>query len=148
VRSDHPQTSFAAVGARAAELMRDHRLESHHGDQSPLGRLEAADARVLLLGVDFAVTTAFHLAEYRLPDTPTRTYTCLVATPPGRRWVTYEDILLDASDFGRLGAEFERTGGAVRTGAVGSAWCRLFGMRDAVAFATTWLSRNRGPAAA
>ncbi|MFC7484654.1 aminoglycoside N(3)-acetyltransferase [Luedemannella flava] len=77
-RSDHPQTSFAAVGARAEELMADHRLTSPLGEHSPLARLEEADARILLLGVGMAVCTSFHLAEYRLPDPPRRMNYCAV----------------------------------------------------------------------
>src|SRR5204863_660268 len=60
VRSAHPQTSFAAVGRRAAELMEHHELESPLGERSPLTRLEKADASVLLLGVGYERCTAFH----------------------------------------------------------------------------------------
>ena len=35
VRSDHPHTSFAAVGPAAAELMAGHRLDSELGEESP-----------------------------------------------------------------------------------------------------------------
>lgn len=50
LRSGHPQTSFAALGPRAAELTCDHQLSSHLGDRSPVGALYRAEARVLMLG--------------------------------------------------------------------------------------------------
>ena len=65
VRSAHPQTSFAALGRRAGELLSAHPLSSHLGEESPLGALYRAGAQVLMINVGFSVCTAFHLAEYR-----------------------------------------------------------------------------------
>ncbi|MEV7090060.1 AAC(3) family N-acetyltransferase [Streptomyces sp. NPDC093085] len=141
VRSSHPQTSFAALGARAAELMSGHPLHSHLGPESPLGALERADARVLLLNVGYGACTAFHLAEYR-PDAVTRSYHCVVKAPDGSpRWVEYEDVHLDDSDFEVIGAAFPW--GLERKGRVGGAETRLFPVKDAVAHATVWMAGNR-----
>ncbi|MFF3311540.1 AAC(3) family N-acetyltransferase [Streptomyces sp. NPDC002952] len=140
MRSAHPQSSFAALGAEAAYVTADHAPDCHLGEDSPLARLEKLDARVLLLGVGYDVCTAFHLAEYRVPGRPRNTYSCVVAAPPpqGRRWYRYRDVLLDSSPFGELGAAYEATG-AVRRGRVGSADARLFGLAPAVAHAVEWL---------
>ncbi|AEV82389.1 aminoglycoside 3'-phosphotransferase [Actinoplanes sp. SE50] len=146
VRSPHPQTSFAAVGARAAALMRRHDLVSELGEESPLAALEAAGARVVLLGVGFDRCTAFHLAEYRLPWRTPRDNACVMSTPAGRAWVPYRGVLLDAGDFAALGADFERTG-AVTTGPAGAAVARLFPLPAAVAFARDWLAAHRVPPA-
>jgi len=143
VRSDHPQTSFAAVGARAAELMATHRLDSQLGEESPLAALERVGARVLLLGVGFEVCTAFHLAEYRVPSTTTE-HGCAVLTPRGREWITYTDLPLDSDDFGAIGAAYEQTGELSR-GQVGAADSRLFPMDKAIAFAAEWMRTNRTP---
>jgi aminoglycoside 3-N-acetyltransferase len=142
-RSGHPQSSFAAVGAHAATLMADHRLDCHLGEASPLAKLAAGGARVLLLGVGYHRVTAFHLAEYRQPDPPYREYACAVATPDGRRWLAYRDVGLDDSDFGRLGEDFERDTGVVRHGRVGSAPTRLFPVATAVDYAQWWIAANR-----
>jgi aminoglycoside 3-N-acetyltransferase len=141
VRSNHPQTSFAAVGARASELMATHELESHFGEASPLAALERVGARVLLLGVGFDVCTAFHLAEYRIPS-PTTVHSCAMATDRGREWVTYTDIATDSDDFDKIGAAYEPTA-TLNRGTVGAADTRLFPAAEAIAFATDWLRANR-----
>lgn len=70
VRSDHPQTSFAALGKDAERLCAGHRIESHMGEESPLGKLCWEGGQVLMINVGFSVCTAFHLAEYRIPKPP------------------------------------------------------------------------------
>ncbi|MEU4242922.1 AAC(3) family N-acetyltransferase [Actinoplanes sp. NPDC026619] len=145
VRSAHPQTSFAAVGAQAADLMSRHDTDCHLGEASPLAALDAVNGATLLLGVSFHRTTVFHLAEYRQPDPPRRNYACAVRTPAGgRRWMEYEDVVLDDHDFGDLGRDFEQETDAVTAGPVGQADCRLFAIPDAVAYAGKWFTRNRG----
>jgi aminoglycoside 3-N-acetyltransferase len=146
VRSNHPHTSFAAVGPAAAPLMADHRLDSQLGERSPLAALERADARVLLLGVGYDRCTAFHLAEYRIPDPPAFEFGAAVLTPAGRRWITYIDVATNSNDFAQLGAAFEQSG-AVHQGPVAAAHCRLFGLRPAVEFAVGWLAEHRKTAA-
>jgi len=143
IRSDHPQTSFAALGPRARELLHDHRLESQLGEASPLARLEEADARILFLGVGFERCTAFHLAECRVPAPALRRNACAVMTPAGRQWVTYTGVALDDSDFAQLGQDFESQTGLVTTGKVGMATCRLLPLRDAVDFALKWFLTHR-----
>ncbi|MFI1988314.1 aminoglycoside N(3)-acetyltransferase [Actinoplanes sp. NPDC020271] len=145
VRSVHPQTSFAALGPRAAELMAGHRPDCHYGEESPLARLEKAGAWTLLLGVGFCRTTAFHLAEYRIPGAGTRTYGCAVLDADGeRRWIEYQDVSLDDGDFALLGADFERAAGhVIARGLVGTASCRLFPIADAAAYAEKWLAAHR-----
>jgi aminoglycoside 3-N-acetyltransferase len=144
VRSPHPQTSFAAVGSRAAALMARHDLDSELGEASPLAALEAVGARVLLLGVGYGRCTVFHLAEYRVPGNPRRENACVVRTPDGgRRWVSYLGWSLDASDFACLGGDFERYSGHVMTGTVGAATARLLPVPEAVSFARHWFGRHR-----
>lgn len=143
VRSNHPQASFAAVGARAAELMATHELDSQFGEASPLAALERAGARVLLLGVGFDVCTAFHLAEYRVPS-PKTEHSSAMHTAAGREWVTYTDIAVNSDDFDHLGAAYEPTATLSR-GKVGAADTRLFPLAEAVAFAVEWLRANRTP---
>lgn len=146
IRSQHPQTSFAALGPRATTLMTGHRLDCHLGESSPLGRLYTACAWVLLMGVGYEACTCFHLAEYRyVPRPPRQLYRCVVAEQGLRRWSSYWDVVLDDTDFTALGAAFDQTGHVAR-GYVGQAECRLIPLTAAVDFATEWLRRHRSAA--
>ncbi|MEE4542585.1 AAC(3) family N-acetyltransferase [Streptomyces sp. V4-01] len=155
-RSGHPQTSFAALGARAAAVVARHHAHDHLGEHSPLRALYDTDAAIVLLGVGYAVCSAFHLAEYRIQDPPYRDYSCVVRCDGAARWITYRDVALDDGDFPALGAAFERAAGAgtaydadlpapraVGRGPVGNAESRVLPLRDAVDFAVGWLSENR-----
>jgi aminoglycoside 3-N-acetyltransferase len=131
LRSAHPQTSFAALGPRAAACTAGHDPDCHLGERSPLRWLYDADAAVLLLGVGYAVCTAFHLAEYRLP---------------GGADIRGAD--LDDSDFALLGAAFESArladlDAGPRSGRVGTATSRRVPVRTAVDFAVEWLPVHR-----
>jgi aminoglycoside 3-N-acetyltransferase len=148
-RSAHPITSFAALGPRARELTREHRLDCLLGEESPLGRLAAGPAQVLLLGVGFEKATAFHLAEYRLP--PVRRVYHSKLTWPGSasgRWVEYEGIEHDDSDFALLGERLAAESGLVRAGTVGYGPAACFPLAESVDYAEKWMWANRGPRAA
>ena len=143
VRSNHPQTSFAAIGPAAEGLMARHRPDCHLGPDSPLGALYDADAVVLLLGVGYAACTAFHLAEYYVAEPPTRAYHCFVGAGPSRRQYDFTDIDLYDGDFDVLGKDLESGDGLVARGRVGQAESRLLPIRTAVDFAVGWLADNR-----
>lgn len=145
-RSTHPQTSFAALGPLADRVLSRHRPDCHLGEESPLARLYDLRAQILLLGTGFESCSAFHLAEYRVPSPPRRTYRCVVSDGGRRRWWEYEDVALDDGDFAALGADFERSAPApaIDTTRVGSATSRLFRFPEAVGFATQWLTAHRG----
>jgi len=144
-RSAHPQSSFAALGPMAQKLTDGHPVDCHLGESSPLARLYEVGAWVLLLGVGYASCSAFHLAEYRyVPNPPTRRYRCVIAVNGQPVWHDYEDVVLDDSDAGALGADFDRAGLAVR-GNVGRADCRLAPMATMVDFASEWLRGRRDP---
>ncbi|TKK89314.1 AAC(3) family N-acetyltransferase [Herbidospora galbida] len=146
VRSAHPQTSYAAIGARAADLMKGHAPDCHHGERSPLARLYEVGAHVMLLGVGFDRCTAFHLAEYRylFPHTPTRVYRCVVNDGYGRKWWEFSDAVLDDSEFAQVGADFRQTG-ATREERTGQAHTVFFPLSTAVDHAVRWLRERRVP---
>jgi aminoglycoside 3-N-acetyltransferase len=143
VRSDHPQSSFAAIGPAAKSLMAGHRLESHLGEFSPLAKLYDQHAQVLLLGVGYECCTAMHLAEYRYTaHPPMQMYTCVVTSEGKRGWTCYLDVVLDDNDFDEIGKSLaERR--PVREQTVGRADCRLLSFRDTVDFAVEWMARHR-----
>jgi aminoglycoside 3-N-acetyltransferase len=148
-RSRHPQTSFAALGAGATDCTRDHRLDCHLGESSPMGWLYRRNAAVLLLGVGYEACSAFHLAEYLLPgERPRRAYHCVVAQDGKRLEREFWDVDLDDSDFAALGQRMDAER-FVRRGWVGTARCRLVPVRRAVGFAVrdrAFRQRRRPPA--
>lgn len=143
VRSTHPQTSFAAVGPRAAELMARHDLDCLLGDRSPLAALAEADAYALHLGPGYERATAFHLGEWR-SSRHRRRYRCKIAgSPSADGWTSFEDSAYDDSDFSRLGTWFEGRSGVVTRGAVGSADALLYPVRAAADCAEEWVRSQR-----
>jgi aminoglycoside 3-N-acetyltransferase len=142
-RSTHPQTSFAAIGPRAEEIVRDHALSCHLGEESPTARLYDADARALLVGIPVWCCTAYHLADYRALFMPDRAYGCWVrGADGGREWLDFEGADLDDQHFPELGKVVERKVGPVR-GTLGSAQCWLVPIRDAVDAAVEWLRQRK-----
>ena len=142
VRSAHPQASFTAIGPKAEELMKGHALECGLGERSPLKKLEEAKARVLLMGVGFEKCTAFHLAEYRLPGAAVAENSFAIMMEGKREWMTVSDVDVSDEGFRELGREFEGEG-KVKSGKIGGADARLFGLADGVDFAQRWLLLNR-----
>jgi aminoglycoside 3-N-acetyltransferase len=154
VRSGHPQSSFAAIGPRAGELMSGHALNCHHGPRSPLGRMydladkTGLDVAILMLGVGYRACTALHLAEYLSPlkhqarYPATRTYSCVTTVGRRSRWTVYRDAELDDSDFEEIGNSLDKEE-AVHQGDVGVAPSRLLPFRTAVNLASEWMRDNR-----
>ncbi|MFK0155678.1 aminoglycoside N(3)-acetyltransferase [Streptomyces sp. NPDC090493] len=139
LRSAHPQTSFAAVGPRAAEILDGHAPDCRLGERSPLARLEKLDARVLMLGTGYATCTSFHLAEYRIPSPRVR-----VGRPaPGGGWEEVTEVAITSDRFDELGYDFERDRSVVVRARVGAADARLFPVAEAVAYAERWLAVHR-----
>lgn len=137
LRSAHPQTSFAAIGGRAAEVVDGHAPDCRLGEHSPLARLEELHARVLLLGAGYDTCTSFHLAEYRIPSPLVK-----VGRPGPAGWETVTEVSITSERFDELGHDFERDRPVVR-GTVGAADVRLFPVADAVAYAERWLAVHR-----
>lgn len=142
VRSNHPRTSFAAIGADASRIVSDHALDSGLGERSPLGRIYDLDGYVLLLGAGHGSNTSMHLAEYRIPHPRLAPNGAAVRTHSGRAWVSWTDVDYDADDFGEIGSAFDSAHNPV-TGQVGSASCILARQRDVVDFAVAWMIKNR-----
>jgi len=143
-RSLHPARSWAAVGARAADLTAEHDLNDVHGERSPLGAAIRAKAKVVLIGVGYDKCTALHLAETRFATlgAPVLTERSWVRTRSGRQDVTYTTPLFNNSDFPSIGAAFEDDLDA-RPVALGGGEVRIVDAARLVAFAERWMQTNR-----
>jgi aminoglycoside 3-N-acetyltransferase len=144
IRSNHPDTSFAAWGKHARQITDHHELVPIFGEQSPLARVYDLDGWVLLLGVGHHNNTSLHLAEgrARIPHATMHTGSPMLVDGV-RQWVPYDDIDWDDTGFEDLGADFARDSGLQRQGKIGKADALLVPQRPLVDYAVTWLERRR-----
>lgn len=142
VRSDHPQTSFAAWGSEAKAITIGHALEFSLGDGSPLARIYERDGWVLLLGVGFGNNTSFHLGENRAETSPLSETGAALLENGQRVWKVFRDVEWNDETFPEIGVDFEATG-VVRVGPVGAGVARLFSQRAAVDYAERWLRERK-----
>lgn len=145
IRSDHPQVSFAAWGAKAEFISGQHSLEYSLGEQSPLARIYDLEGYVLLLGVGNDCNTSLHLSEIRAEYETRREIgnKAPMQVDGAKRWVEFKDIEYDASDFADIGADFEREMGLVRRGKIGGADAMLIPQKALVDYGTAWLPLHR-----
>jgi len=143
LRSSHPRHSHLASGPCAADIVSTHRLDGAFDTDSPLGRVHEMNGKVLLLGVGHENNSILHLAEH-LVEWPGKR-----RIPQGtamfidgvRRWVTFDELDYDASDFTVVGTEIERLGVQTRA-VVGATFATLVGARDAVEVARQVVGRR------
>jgi aminoglycoside 3-N-acetyltransferase len=144
LRSDNPDASFAAWGKHAQRVTDNHALFPLFGENSPVARVYELDGWVLLLGVGHERNTSLHLAEGRSRIAHRTMHAGSPMMVDGvRRWVAFDDIDWDDSDFVQLGADFVRESGLQREGQVGRARALLMPQRALVDYAVGWLERNR-----
>lgn len=144
IRSDHPARSFAAKGANAKYLIKDHDLSDIFGESSPIGKLYELDGKVLLIGVGYDKNTSIHLADVRA-EYPNKRYakeSSAMMVDGMRQWVTYETLVVDGEDFVQIGEAFEATA-KVNKAEVGNAIVTCMNQRDIVDFAVQWIENNR-----
>ncbi len=142
LRSEHPVTSWVAIGPEAGALTRDHHLEDPEGLEGPVGRAYRADALVVLLGVGCDANTTIHLAEsmldmphlYALPDRyPVQ------RADGSREWVPIKKTTKCSDGFLKLEPHLEAAG-VVRRVRIGEAETQLLRSRDVVRVACALLA--------
>ncbi len=150
-RSCHPDSSFAAIGPKAALLTRDHPIQYGLGPGSPLDRLVRFGGKVLLLGSPLSDVTLLHYAEYVLdiPNKKTVRYLEPVLVQGQPQWVDIEE--LDScdgiADFGIFDYFTPITRGYLdsgrgRSGKVGAADSHLLDAGEFVRYAVEWMRRE------
>lgn len=140
LRADHP-ASFAALGPRAAEILRDPLPLPPHIPASPVGRVHDLDGQVLLLGVGHDANSTVHLAELTagVPYGIPHHVTVLRDGLPVR--VDYLENDHCCERFALLDAPL-RTAGRQAEGRVGAAHARLVASRDVMAAALRLLTAD------
>jgi aminoglycoside 3-N-acetyltransferase len=153
-RSDHPEASVAAVGARAEWLTEDHPLDYPYGPGSPYAKLCEIGGKVLLLGSPLNAITLLHYAETlaRVPAKRIVRYKMPVLREGRRVWVEIEDIDTgegvveghSSEGYFRDIVEGYLAAGRGRSGKVGAARSYLLNAAELVDFAVQWLEREFG----
>lgn len=143
-RSDHPARSFAAVGKNAQYLTENHDIKNIFGEGSPLSKLYDLDGYVLLLGVGYNKNTSFHLAETRAEykNKHESTQHSAVLVDGKRKWISYDTLEVDDSDFIEMGEAFEKEYD-VKKVKIGNCDARLIRQRDVVDFAVKYIEKTR-----
>jgi aminoglycoside 3-N-acetyltransferase len=147
-RSGHPDSSFAAIGANADELMRDHPLQYGMGPHSPLAKLCESHGKVLLLGAPLSSITLLHHAEHlaNVQGKEVVHYKMPILQDGTKTWVDIEEFATTGcfpwrgpTDlFEAIVREYIQEGrGSI--GSVGAASSYLFDAKDLVAFAVDWI---------
>lgn len=145
VHSGHPAVGFVAHGPRADELMHPHPLHAGLGEGCPLGRLYAAGADVVLLGVGHDNNTSLHLAEVRaLGDAaPMITDGAPLVVDGHRQWVEYRHVDYDEDDFVAVGDAYAASGGTQSSAPLGTGEVQRIPMPELVDFAAGWIADHR-----
>ncbi len=151
-RSDNPEASCVAVGAKAEWLTENHPLQYGYGSGSPLAKLCELKGRVLLFGAPFGSITLLHYAE-SIADVPNKQivhYQMPVLRNAKREWIEIEEfdtcgnVLPDAQQyFDEIPHEY-LTSGRGKNGKVGTANSYLLDAADFVKFAVRWLEKKYG----
>jgi aminoglycoside 3-N-acetyltransferase len=145
LRSDHPQTSFAAWGPQAEAIVANHQLADGLGETSPLGRLYRLQAWVLLLGVGHDRNTSLHLAEIRAlgKAIPMVREAAPITLNGQRQWTEFTTADVDGLDFQPLGEAFAQETGLVVSGHVATAPALLMPQTALVDFGVEWIGKHR-----
>jgi aminoglycoside 3-N-acetyltransferase len=148
-RSDHPDASFAAVGAMARWITENHPLQYGLGPGSPLARLCEAQGKVLLLGAPLNSITLLHYAEHlaRVSNKKTVQYKMPLLRDGKRVWVDIEEfdtngMLPGMKEYFETIPREYLSSGRGSAGKVGAAQSYLFDATDLVSFAVRWLERK------
>jgi aminoglycoside 3-N-acetyltransferase len=150
-RSNHPDSSFAAVGPKAKWLTDDHPLNYGLGPGSPLDKLCQAGGKMLLLGVDFGSMTLLHLSENlaRVAEKPVYRFRARMLVDGKPTWVDVEEL-----DSNRLLGNWQGehyfdiiqreylASGKGAFGLVGAAQSYLVDADDVKRFAVDWLESH------
>ena len=152
-RSGHPDASFAAFGARADWLTRDHPMNYRNGTGSPLEKLCQVGGKVLSLGAPLETLTVLHHSAYlaQIPNKKIKRYRTPVLRGGETVWITIEDF--DSSKgspasygegyFRVIGREAIAAGLAIQD-RVGGAESYLFAAKSLMDFGVKWLEQTFG----
>ena len=137
LRSAHPQSSFAALGPRANDLVGEHPLDDRFGKASPLGNLVRLNGKSLLLGAPLNTNSLLYLALYSDPTRQRIQKSAPITVRNKPAWVGYKDIAISNEWFCDCAAAL-LDAGIARKGLISDAECHVFPAAEAIAKAVAW----------
>lgn len=144
VRSNHPQHSFIAWGAKKDWIIANQSLDHGFGEMSPLAKLYSLDAKILLLGVDNDNNTALHLAEERAGIAKVVYQKAPISRNEVTIWQEFEEIDYDSDSFIAIGKAFDEKRQQSSRHLAGAP-CKLYNMEALIDFAVEYLqTKNSG----
>jgi aminoglycoside 3-N-acetyltransferase len=156
VRSNHPEASFAALGARAEWLMAEQPWDHPYGPGSPLAKLVEANGDIVMVGAPLETVTALHYAE-EMADVPEKklvAYRAPIIVDGQIQWrvvndidtsngaFAYEDVVTGNVDAFEVIVQEALAAGIGRRHKAREANLYLFSARDLVAFAVQWIEEH------
>ncbi len=147
-RSNHPDSSFAAIGENAVEITRNHSLQYGMGESSPLATLCRLKGKVLVLGAPLSRVTLLHHAEHLANVTCKHVvrYKMPVLEQGAKTWIEVEEFSTTGclpwhgpgDLFEVILREYIQAGNG-QVGVVGSAASYVFDAAHLVDFAVDWI---------
>lgn len=141
LRSAHPQSSFAAVGRRARDIVDGHGMDFRFGPDSPLGRLYDAGGQTLMLGAPLQTNSMLYLTQHRLGSQVELEKSAPVSVGGQVTWKRYRDFEYTNHWF-EDAAAFLLEAGIARRGTTGDAVSHLFPIRATVDAVSDWRRAN------
>jgi aminoglycoside 3-N-acetyltransferase len=151
-RSNHPEASIAAVGAKAEWITKNHPINYPYGYGSPLEKLCNLNGKILLVGAPLNTITLLHYAENlaKIPNKRIIHYKVPIKRNNRKVIIEIEDfdstkgIVANAEEyFKKIISEYLESGKGQR-GIVGAANSYLFEADDLKNYAIEWLERIFG----
>ena len=141
VRSDHPQSSFAAWGKKAAFLTENHAPDDRFGPASPLGKLVESSGKVLLLGAPAQTCSFFYLTAHHMDGVPREQKSSPVLVDGRKQWRTYHDLVYTNHWFNAV-TNHLLDQGLVAQFTIGDASCLLFSAQGVLDPIVAWRTRK------
>jgi aminoglycoside 3-N-acetyltransferase len=139
--SDHPALAVAAIGKHAKWITSEHPLSPAFGHQSPLAKAVELNAKALLIGVDYGVLSALHVAQVRSNCLPWGIHTFTIGSPEVPRTTRVLDYMYTTTDFNAIGSAYARQH-PIHTGRLGHAPLLVIELASLIPFAQTWMERK------
>jgi aminoglycoside 3-N-acetyltransferase len=141
-RSNHPISSVAAIGPKAALLTSNVPLDNRFGEESPFGRLVRLGGKAAMLGAPYETMSLLHLSQYRIGRGEPVVKSACMMVDGQRQWVQFNDLDLPHKWANDCVADMVKAGLAIQR-SIGSSYVLVVDAGDAVDFAVSW-RRARG----